>query len=185
MSNYYSTDEINSLGLKEVGKNVKLSNKCVIDDPGNVIIKDNSRIDDFTILTGDVFVGKNVHIGPFCFLSGKNGIVLDNFSGLSARVSIYTSSEDYYSGQLSNPTIPPEYKSLIQGKVEISEHCIIGSGSVILPDCKIGFGSSVGALSLVNKSLKMGKVYAGIPVEVIGQRNTKKIRKLASDYLNN
>ena len=184
MSNYYEADQLNNMGFEHLGKNVKISSTVILDEPGEIRIGDNCRIDDYCVLTGGIELGNNVHIGPFCFLSGTEGIELKNYSGISARVSIYSSSDDYQSGKMSNPTVPSEYKSSIKGKVRLSEHCIIGSGSVILPKCTIGFGTSVGALSLVNRSLNKSKVYAGIPVKEVGNRNTEILKDYQNRYEN-
>ena len=49
-------------------------------------------------------------------------------------------------------------------------HSIIGSGSIILPNVKISKNTSIGALSLVKKSILIPGTYRGIPVK----KNEKK-----------
>ena len=48
---------------------------------------------------------------------------------------------------------------------------IIGTQSVILPDVTIGEGSSVGAMSLVNRSLEPWGVYFGVPARRLKERS--------------
>ena len=66
--------------------------------------------------------------------------------------------------------MPKKYLNVTIKPVLIGRHVIIGSGSVILPGVKIGNGSSVGALSLVTKSLEEWGVYLGAPVKRIKAR---------------
>ncbi len=44
---FYDSSELSKLGLKSVGKNVLISDKCSIYNPSNISIGDNVRIDDF------------------------------------------------------------------------------------------------------------------------------------------
>jgi len=76
--------------------------------------------------------------------------------------------------------VPEKYIGITQGKVELKRHVIIGSGSVILPQVMIDEGSSVGALSLVNKSLDDWGVYFGSPAKKLKNRS-KNLLKLEEE----
>ena len=106
---------------------------------------------------------------------------MNNFSALSQGVKVYSISDDYSGVSLTNPTIPEEFLSVKKEAVNIGKHVIIGSGSVILPGVSIDEGSSVGALSLVNKSLEAWGVYIGVPAKRINFR--KKILLEQEDKL--
>ena len=97
-------------------------------------------------------------------------MVLEDFSGLSQGVRIYSGSDDYSGASLTNPTVPSEFLNGKKKLVKIGKHVIIGSGSVVLPGVSIGEGSSVGALSLVTKSLDAWGVYFGTPVKKLRDR---------------
>jgi galactoside O-acetyltransferase len=99
-----------------------------------------------------------------------------NYVGVSSRVSIYSSTDDYSGEYLSNPTIPDKYKNVYNAPVIIEENVLIGCGSVILPGVTIGLGSSIGALSLVVRSIEKHELHAGVP--------TKFIKPLSKDLLN-
>ncbi|MSQ85028.1 MAG: hypothetical protein EXR77_19505 [Myxococcales bacterium] len=88
-----------------------------------------------------------------------------DFSGLSQGVRIYSGSDDYTGGFLTNPTIPARYLGTQSGVVVLSRHVIIGSNTVILPRVTIGEGSSVGAQALVSKSLEPWGIDAGGPAK--------------------
>lgn len=162
--------------FKKLGKNIQISSKVSIYGASRISIESDCRIDDFCVLSaglGGIYLGCNVHIAPMCTLIGQGKIVLNDFSGLSSRVSIYSSSDDYSGDFLTNPTVPEQYKNVDHRDTLLGRHVIIGSGTVILPGVKIGEGSAVGALSLVTKNLMPFGIYAGIPLKWIKSRSPR------------
>ena len=123
------------------------------------------------IATGPVVFGGRNHIGAFCHLVGRGGLTLERFAGLSQRVSIYTASDDYSGQFLTNPTVPAGFTSCTVAPVSLGRHAIVGSGAVILPGVEIGEGVSVGALSLVTRSLPEWGIYSGIPARRLKDRS--------------
>lgn len=180
-TSFYTEQELIELGFCKVGKNVLISRKCSVYQTDKMVIGNNVRIDDFCILTGSIVLGNNIHIGAFCYLSGGSGIVMEDYSGLSQRCSLYTKSDDYSGRTMTNPMIPDKYKQVRCGKIVIGRHVIIGSASVILPDVSIGEGVSVGAMSLVNKSLEAWTVNVGVPCRTIRKRE-KDLLRLEKEY---
>lgn len=172
---YYNEDDLRTEGFKSIGKNVQIFKNCTIVGIKNISIGDNVRIDAycsiFAIGTGYLKLGSYIHIGGYCLLSASDGIIMEDFSGLSQRVSIYSRTDDYSGEYLTNPTVPSAYSGGNHGTVVLKKHVIIGSGSVILPNLTIEEGASVGALSLVIKSLSPWGVYAGSPVKRIRDRS--------------
>ena len=67
---WLNAKELKDLKLKSVGKNAKISNKAVFYNPELIEIGDNSRIDDFCVISGKVLIGKNVHIAVFSNIAG-------------------------------------------------------------------------------------------------------------------
>lgn len=170
---YLSEMELRALGLAKCGVNVRISRKVSIYNPGNISVGSNVRIDDFCVLSageGGIEIGDYVHVAVYCSLIGSGRIQLANFSGLSSRVAIYSSNEDYSGAFLTNPTVPQEFKRVTSSPVTIGRHAIIGAGSVVLPGVELGEGVSVGALSLVNKDCTPFGVYFGAPARRIAER---------------
>ncbi len=171
---FYTQSQLAELGFKHLGKNVLLSRNSTIIGTEYISIDDFSRIDDYCILIasaqGQISIGKYVHVAGYALLSGGNGIVLEDFSGISHGVKIYSRTDDYSGQYLTNPTVPPELTGVIAGKVTLRKHSILGSGTVVLPDVEIGEGASVGAQSLVTKSLPGWFVYFGCPAKKIKPR---------------
>ncbi len=178
-TSFYSREELSALGLKSVGIDVRLSRKASVYSPQTISLGDHVRIDDFCILSGRLEIGSYIHIGAYSALFGGEGIVMEDFSGLSSRVSIYTVSEDYLGACLTNPTVPDAYRTVVhKGAVRLRKHVIVGAGSVILPGVVIGEGTAVGALALVMGSLKPWKIATGSPARPRQDRRRDEIERL-------
>ena len=94
---FLSKTQLKSIGFKSIGENVKISDKASIIGQHRIEIGSNVRIDDFCILSAGedgIKIGNYVHIAPYCALVGKAMIIMEDFSGLSSRVCIYSSTDD-------------------------------------------------------------------------------------------
>lgn len=169
---YYTYDELQKMNFKRLGKGVKISTKASIYNPEEIEIGDFSRIDDFCILSGKVIIGRNVHVAPYCLLdAGDTPIIIEDFSTLAYRVTVFTRSDDYLGYTLTNSTIPEKFRyKTIRAPIIIKRHTIIGACSVVFPGVILEEGTSVGAMSLVTKSTEPWSVYCGIPAKKIKDR---------------
>lgn len=173
---FYSEQELSELGLGSFGADVRLSRKCSIYGAGRIHLASNVRIDDFCVLSagaGGIRIGSFVHLGAFSLITGAGEVVLEDFSGFSSRVSVYSSNDDYSGAALTNPTVAPQWTNVRSARVRISRHAIVGSGAVILPGVTIGEGAAIGALSLVRKDCEPFGVYFGSPARRIARRSRK------------
>lgn len=175
--------QLEKIGFKRIGKNVKISDRAAIHTPECIEIDDNSRVDDFCVLSGNITIGKNVHIAVFCNLAGgEKGVTLEDFSGLAYGVHVFSQSDDYSGRTLTNPTIPDKYKKETKKSILIRKHCIVGASSIILPGVTLDEGTSVGAMSMVTKSTEPWSIYFGIPAKKIKVRR-KDLLQLEAEYL--
>lgn len=168
-----SREAIEMLGFASVGEDVQISDKASFYGTSRIELGSNIRIDDFCVLAagvGGIVVGNYVHIAVGSLLVGAGRITLSDFAGLSSRISIYSSSDDYSGLYLTNPTVPNEYTGVTHADVFLGKHVIVGSGSVILPGAVLEEGVAVGALSLVNKRCESFGIYAGNPAKYIKNR---------------
>ncbi|MFY9311373.1 MAG: hypothetical protein WAQ28_20170 [Bacteroidia bacterium] len=173
--------------LRHRGKNVIIGKTVRIRYPELVSIGDNCIIDDFTYISTSLELEGYVHISSGCKIIGgpKSKLTMGRFSTFSPNVVVAAGTDDYVGG-IATPLIPEEYKgNVVYGDVVIGRHCVIGSGSVILPKVVINDGASVGALSLVSKSLDEWTLYAGIPVKKLKERNKEQILNFESDFFKN
>ncbi len=173
--------------LKKCGKNVIIGKTVRIRYPELVEIGNNVIIDDFTYISTRLIIRDNVHIASGCkIIGGPQAFVeMRQFSTLAPNVILSAGSDDYLSG-IATPLVPHEYKGNAEiGEIIINKHCIVGAGSVVLPNITFEEGSCVGALSLVNKNLDAYTLYAGIPARFLKKRDKEEIlsleKKLSAD----
>jgi acetyltransferase-like isoleucine patch superfamily enzyme len=182
---YLTNEELSMLGFKKFGNNVKVSDKASIYDAERIEIGDNSRVDDFCVLSGSLKIGRNVHITPQCLVAGGElGVIIEDFVALAYGVKVFSQSDDYSGLTMTNSTVPVHYKNELKAAVKIDKHSIVGAGSIILPGVTVAEGTSIGAASLVNKTTSPWYIYAGIPAKKLKKRKTE-LLALEKEYLEN
>ncbi len=175
--------ELREIGFRKLGRNVLISRKASIYNPEKIEIGSNVRIDDFCILSGKLRIGNYIHIAAYTSLcGGKKGIVLEDYVNLSRKIEIFAVSDDFSGASMTSPMIPDQYKNLVEARVVLEKHVIVGPGTVVLPGVTIREGSAIGALSLVNRSTEEWSIYAGIPAKKIKERK-KRIIALEKKFL--
>ncbi|MGI8526231.1 MAG: acyltransferase [Pseudolabrys sp.] len=184
-SPFFDANELKAFGFSEVGDNVQVSRKCSFYRISGHI-GSNVRIDDFCILKGHVELGSYVHLAAFCSISGAwDAVRVADFVTISNRVSIFTGSDDFAASTLNN-THDEAYTIMLSGPVTIGIAALIAAHSVILPGVEIGDGASVGALSLVAKSIPPGGMARSAQVATVHperKRDVEKIRSMAKEFL--
>lgn len=115
-----------------------------------------TKVDAFVYIEEDVILGEECTIRPFTFI--PTGVVLGDRVFVGPGV---TFTNDQY------PSTTGDWE-LQETRVEADAS--IGGGATILPGVEIGEGSLVGAGAVVTKDVPAGKVVAGCPAEVVGER---------------
>ncbi len=187
MNAHLTCEELRKVGFARLGEGLRISRKASFYGAERIRLGNHVRIDDFCVLSageGGIEIGDRVHIAVYCSLIGCGRIVLHDFAGLSSRVSIYSSNDDYSGEVMTNPTVPEAYTCVRHADVIIGRHVIIGSGSVVLPGVELSEGVAIGALSLVRASCEPFAIYSGTPARRIGERKRTLLeleRKLRSE----
>jgi acetyltransferase-like isoleucine patch superfamily enzyme len=189
MNSFFTKEELQDIGFRGLGENVLISRKSSIYGAEKITLGSNVRIDDFSILSGNITIKNYVHIAAFCGLyAGNAGIEIDNFVGISPNSLLFAESDDLSGEVLRGPTVPSKYRKLLSGKIILEKHSQISSGCIILPNLTIGEGSVIGATSLVTKSTEAWTKYFGSPAKKTGLRskNALELEKelLAENSLN-
>lgn len=164
---------IESMGFASMGENVFISDRASFYNCAKIALGNNVRIDDYCVLAageGGISIGDYVHIAVGSSLIGAGKITMSDFSGLSSRVSIYSSSDDYSGAAMTNPTVPSQFTNVTHADVFVGRHVIVGSGSVILPGVTLEEGVAIGALSLVQKNCRAFGIYFGSPAKLVKER---------------
>ena len=117
---------------------------------------------DSTTINGDVTIGDNTWLGPFCALDGTGGLSIGKYCSISAGTYILT--HDTVKWALSGGKASYEYSP-----VTIGNYCFIGIHAVITRGVNIGDHCVVGAGAVVTKDVPDFSIVAGLPARRIGE----------------
>jgi acetyltransferase-like isoleucine patch superfamily enzyme len=180
---FLAREKLLAMGFKQLGRDVRISDRASIFDAARIEIGDGSRIDDFCVLSGRISIGRNVHVAVFCNIAGgTEGVTMEDFSGLAYGCHVFSQSDDYSGETMTNPTVPARFKRETKQAVVIGRHCIIGAKSIVLPGVQVAEGCAVGAMSMVTKSTQPWSVYFGIPARRL-KRRKRDLLALEQAYL--
>ena len=171
---FMDDDELAALGCARLGNDVKIDRSVRIYGPERLEIGDHVRIDAYCVLScgaEGISIGCHVHLGAFAFLSGAARIEVRDFAGLSGRVSVYSSNDDYSGAALTGPTVSDGLRNVTDAPVVVGRHAIVGAGSVVLPGVTIGVGAAVGSLTLVREDVEEFATVVGSPARRVGTRS--------------
>jgi galactoside O-acetyltransferase len=184
MSSFLSPEELSSIGFKFFGENVLISRFASIYGADKIIIGNNVRIDDFCILSGKISLGNHIHISAYTVLyGGEDGIVMEDYSSISARGTVYALTDDYSGKYMTNAMVDESVRCVKSGRVLIKKYSVIGASVVILPHVTLEEGVAVGACSLINKSCSEWSIYFGIPARKVKDRK-KELLDLEKNFYN-
>jgi acetyltransferase-like isoleucine patch superfamily enzyme len=132
----------------EIGINSSIHPKVMILMPENLVIGNNSNIGSNSEIFNysKVIIGDNVDIGTQLYVNTNNHIT-------------------------SDPSKPLAYQGSISREIKIGSDIWIGARVTILSNTIIEDRVIIGAGSLINKKLKSGYMYAGVPAKEKKQIN--------------
>ena len=169
----YSNNNDNSKKLT-IKKNTKINSHSIIYLDST--IGENSTIGHNVLIREESIIENNVQIGSFSDIEGC--CLIESYSKLHSNVHIGQGSKVLsYSWLfpfviLTNDPIPP---SNIMDGVIIEPFSVVCTRSTVLPGKTLGFGSFVGANSLVNINLKPETIGSGNPFKQRGNISLIKI----------
>ena len=126
-------------------------------------------------IVGDVKIGQNSWIGPFCALDGTGGLSIGKFCSISTGVQIVT--HDTVRWSLSGGFYSPDVK-----KTKVGNNCYIGSYAVITKGVTIGDYSVIGAGAVIVKNVMPYSIVAGVPGKKIGRVEINKDKNIRLIY---
>lgn len=186
-SSFYTEEELAGLGFMSIGRDVEISRYARFYNMHCISIGSSSRIDDFAVISasgeGSLSIGIHVHIASHVIIYASSPILMADFSGLSARCTVYGSTDDFLFGAMTNPTLPLSYRNVSSRRIQIGKHCVVGCGTVIMPGVTLGDYCSVGALSYVDKDIPPGMVAKGNPARPICKRDVDHLLELERSYM--
>ena len=155
-----------------VGSNVNVYKFAIILSPENVTMGSDIIIDDFVFIGAHqrLVLGNRVHISSHSSITGGGRVLLSDFSGMGSGARLISGTDDFTEGRLNGSAIPQEFRLTHRGTIILEPHAIIGANAVVLPDVTIGEGATVGAGSVVTRSLEPWGVYVGSPARRVKTR---------------
>jgi acetyltransferase-like isoleucine patch superfamily enzyme len=111
--------------------------------------------------TSQVYDAENIIVGidaypgimKGCYIQGKGGIEIGDYTQIAPNVVIVSANHDVYDSRIH-----------VLKKVSIGKYCWIGAGAKIMPGVELGDFTIVAAGAVVTKSFKEGYcVLGGIP----------------------
>ena len=115
-----------------------------------------------TTVIGDVEIGDNTWIGPFCLLDGGGGLDIGSFCSISVGCQLL--SHDTIKWALSGGKMGYEY-----GRTKIGDCCFIGTHAVITKGVTIGKHCLIGAGAVVTNDVQDYTIVGGVPAKPIGR----------------
>ena len=173
------------MGFASLGEHVLIDDSVKLFGASRIHLGDHVRIDAYSVLSASaegLFVGQHVHISCHVTILGQGRVELGDFCGLSSKVSIFSSNDDYSGMSLTGPTVPESYRSVHTDAVVVGKHVVVGAHSVVLPGVTLGEGSSAGAFALVKRDVEPFSIVVGQPARPVGKRS-ESLRELEQKFL--
>lgn len=115
-----------------------------------------------TTVVGDVDIGENTWIGPFCSLDGTGGLKIGSNCSISLGCQLV--SHDTIKWALSGGKAPYDYAPIIVGNC-----CFLGAHAIITKGVTIGDHCLIAAGSVVAKDVPPFSIIGGVPGRIIGR----------------
>jgi acetyltransferase-like isoleucine patch superfamily enzyme len=114
-----------------------------------------------TTVAGDVSIGDETWIGPFCSLDGSGGLSIGHHCSIALGCQLLT--HDTVAWALSGGRAEHE-----RAPTSIGDCCFLGTYAVILKGTTIGDRCVVGAGAVVSGDVPSDTIVAGVPARPIG-----------------
>ncbi len=115
-----------------------------------------------------IYIGKDVQINDYVHIAAVQSVKIGNNVLIGSKVFITDHNHGCYKGNIqSHPAQSPVFRILDSAPVIIEDNVWIGESVCVLPGVKIGRGSVIGALSVINKDIPPYSIAVGSPAKVI------------------
>lgn len=171
----------NAKYFRSFGPGARIARNSIIINPRYISIGSGSTIgynctisawdrDNETNFEPNITIGDNTSIGSECHLTAIKNINIGNGVLLGKKITISDNSHgdtDYIDVSIA----PARRKLICKGGVTIEDNVWIGDKVTILSGSSIGYGSIIGANSVVNSVIPPKCVAVGVPARIVRKIN--------------
>jgi acetyltransferase-like isoleucine patch superfamily enzyme len=128
--------------------------------------------------TPRIVIKNNVVLNDYVHIGAVNYVEIGNNVLIASKVYISDHSHGIYGeNNQSSPDVPPANRALTNDQsVIIEDNVWIGEGVSVLPGVRIGYGSIIGAHSVVTRDVPPYTIAVGIPAKVIKKYSQSSLR---------
>lgn len=146
-----------------------------------VKIGQNSRVDDFCLLSGRVTIGAYVHIAAYGAIFGsEEGVSFGDHASMGAFGLVLTESDALDGSALSGPTVPEYARNVKSAPIIIASFAALAARVTVLPGGGLCAGAVAGAHSLVTSVLPEWTINVGTPAKLLRPRERDRMETLAT-----
>lgn len=131
----------------------------------------------FPVEKGIVHIGKRVHVGSYCIISGIGGVYVSDECGFSSGVKAFSFSNHFRSDEFPanqsyhfGPLVEHERTFMIEGPIFLDTNVGVALNAVLLPGVTIKKNSFVAINSVVSTSFEENSLIAGNPAKRVKDR---------------
>lgn len=116
-----------------------------------------------------LFIGENFQMNDYVHITAMEKVTIGNNVLLASKIYISDCSHGSYAGdeEDSSPMQIPKERPLFAKPIIIEDNVWLGEFVTVLPGVTIGFGTIVGANSVVTKSLPPNTICVGSPAKPV------------------
>lgn len=153
-----------------VGNDGWLDDECVLDARSGGFIRIGERAEIhrhalFMTYGGEIRIGRNCSVNPFCVLYGHGGLTVGDNVRIAAHVVIVPANHNF-----KRLDVPIAEQGVTARGISIGNDVWIGAGARVLDGVKIGDGAIVAAGAVVTTDVAPLEIVGGTPARRIGTR---------------
>jgi len=135
------------------------------------------RLEAYPRIAGEAVMifGENIEMNDYVHITAMQSVTIGNNVLIASKVYISDCVHGSYKGDKDDtpPTTPPRQRAYSTAPVIINDNVWIGENVCILPGVNIGYGTIIGANSVVSRSLPANVIAVGAPATPIKVYNVE------------